>query len=109
MTKQQKLWSTETNINKEDAIDHKEVKKEQRRTNKYKTSKCPCGKNMIIQMPRTTHDGRTCIGCGKRVLTCHFCNKIICDWLDESKQPNDELTYMPNICPHCKAILMMVG
>lgn len=105
--KQQELWSIKTNkITKEDVIDQKEAKKEQRRDSKYRRTKCPCGRRMEVHMPRTTHDGRICPRCRKKAITCHFCNKIICDW--EGGKPNTELEYMPKICPNCKAILKMV-
>lgn len=66
---------------------------------------CPsCGKKKLeTSMPRTTHDGRICKECGKAFLTCHYCVKVVCDWLQGP--PNSELKYMPQSCPVCGILL----
>jgi hypothetical protein len=102
---QQELGFSSTN-QKVDAIDQKEVTKEKRRNSRYRRAKCSCGRRMEIHMPRTTHDGRMCPKCGKKALTCHFCNEIICEW--KAGRPNTELEYMPTSCPNCNAILQMI-
>lgn len=64
---------------------------------------CPCGGKLKSVYPRTTHDGRTCESCGKAVLTCFWCQAILCDW--QQGPANSDLAYMPKRCSGCGVLL----